>query len=300
MTNNNNAIEMYEHTTDNGEIIAVISSLEVAENFDKRHDHVLDTIDSFIERGLPENSGIPFFIEDSYKVNGQGRSYRQYYLTKDGFSLTVMSFTGKKAHDWKLKYIAYFNEMEAYIKEQHQPVTETAGMIDSTMMYQIAQSLEEKEKQVKWQQFQIETQSEYIEEQSNHIEQQAEYIEEVEPKALFADSVGTSEDTILVGELAKILAQNGIPGMGQNRLFKWLRNNGFLLSRGVAHNTPSQRAMEMELFRIQERTIIDNQGRVQLQRTPRITGKGQLYFINRLTKLHESGVLEKQMNPRKW
>ena len=291
MTNNNNEIEMYEHTTDNGEILAVITSREIAENFDKRHDHVLEAIDNLIKNSSSVNTDV-LFIEDEYRVNGKGRPYRQYYLTKDGFTLAVMGFTGAKAMEWKLKYIAYFNEMEAYIREQHQPA-EPAGMIDSKMMYQIAQSLEEKERQVKEQQLQIET-------QEAHIEEQANYIEDQQPKVLFADSVGTSEDTILVGELAKILAQNGIPNMGQNRLFKWMRNNGFLLSRGVAHNTPSQRAMEMQLFRIQERTIIDNRGRVQIQRTPRITGKGQLYFINRLTKLHDSGVLEKQMAPKKW
>ena len=284
---NYNEIEMYEHETDNGEIIPVISSLEIAENFDKRHDNVLDAIDKLISTNSSVNSGMPLFIEDSYKVNGQGRSYRQYYLTKDGFTLTVMGFTGKKAIEWKMKYIAYFNEMEAYIREKHQP-TDIAGMIDSKMMYQIAQTLEEKERQVKEQQLQIET-------QEAHIELQADYIEEVEPKALFADSVGISDDTILVGELAKLLAQNGIPNMGQNRLFKWMRNNGFLLSRGIAYNTPSQHSMELQLFRIQERTIIDNQGRVQIQRTPRVTGKGQIYFINKLTKLHETGQLAKQM-----
>ena len=291
MTNNNNAIEMYEHTTDNGDIIPVISSLEVAENFDKQHKHVLEAIDNLIENSTSVNTEM-LFIEDSYRVNGKGRPYRQYYLTKDGFTLAVMGFTGAKAIEWKMKYISYFNEMEAYIKEQHQP-TDIAGMIDSKMMYQIAQTLEEKERQVKEQQLQIET-------QEAHIEEQATYIEEVEPKALFADSVGTSEDTILIGELAKILAQNGIPNMGQNRLFKWMRNNGFLLSRGMYYNTPSQRAMEMQLFRIQERTVMDGQGRVQIQRTPRVTGKGQLYFLSKITKLHESGQLARQMQPKKW
>lgn len=284
---NYNEIEMYEHETDNGEIIAVISSLEVAKNFGKEHKNVLRLIDEMIKEGSAPFRDTPLFIEDTYIHEQNNQEYRQYYLTKDGFTLTVMGFTGKKALDWKMKYIAYFNEMEAYIREQQQP-TDIAGMIDSKMMYQIAQTLEEKERQVKEQQLQIET-------QEAHIEEQANYIEEVEPKALFADSVGISDDTILIGELAKILAQNGIPNMGQNRLFKWMRNNNFLLSRGIAHNTPSQYAMEMQLFRIQERTVIDNQGRVQIQRTPRVTGKGQIYFINKLTKLHESGVLAKQM-----
>ena len=285
---------VHEFTREDGDIIPVVTSREVGDTFDRHHRHVLDSIRNLMGDISSEISEGEYFIESSYQHPTTGLEVPEYYLTRDGFTLLVMGFTGSKALDFKIEYLRKFNEMEAYIKEQQQPVTETTGMIDSKMMYQIAQTLEEKEKQVKWQQFQIETQSEYIEEQEAYIEQQDEYIEDQQPKVLFADSVSVSEETILIGELAKILKQNGIP-IGQNRLFKWLRYKGYLLSHGSYYNTPSQSSMERGLFKIQQRTVVDSYGRVQLQRTPKITGKGQLYFISKLTKLHHSGVLEKQM-----
>ena len=98
---------------------------------------------------------------------------------------------------------------------------------------------------------------------------------------LFADAVSTSDTDILIGDLAKLLNQNG-HSIGQNRLFERLRNEGFLISRkGSSYNSPTQRAMEMGLFRIKETAITHSDGRVSLNKTPKVTGKGQLYFINR-------------------
>lgn len=102
------------------------------------------------------------------------------------------------------------------------------------------------------------------------------------PKVLFADAVEASQTSILVGELAKILRQNGID-MGQNRLFKWLRGHGYLISRnGTDYNMPTQRSMELGLFEIKERTINDPSGTVRITKTPKLTGKGQQFFINKL------------------
>lgn len=105
-------------------------------------------------------------------------------------------------------------------------------------------------------------------------------IEEMKPKALFADAVGASDNTCLVGELAKMLRQNGVD-IGANRLFKRLRNEGFLGKYGSNYNVPTQRSMELGLFRIKETTIQHSDGHVTLQRTPKCTGKGQCYFIKR-------------------
>ena len=106
-------------------------------------------------------------------------------------------------------------------------------------------------------------------------------LEEQKPKVLFADAVSTSDTDILIGDLAKLLNQNG-HNIGQNRLFERLRNEGFLISRkGSSYNSPTQRAMEMGLFRIKETAITHSDGRVSLNKTPKVTGKGQLYFINR-------------------
>lgn len=106
-------------------------------------------------------------------------------------------------------------------------------------------------------------------------------LEAQQPKVIFADAVSTSDTDILIGDLAKLLNQNG-HSIGQNRLFERLRNEGFLISRkGSSYNSPTQRAMEMGLFRIKETAITHSDGRVSLNKTPKVTGKGQLYFINR-------------------
>ena len=100
------------------------------------------------------------------------------------------------------------------------------------------------------------------------------------PKVLFADSVATSKTSILVGELAKLLKQNGVD-TGQNRLFHWLRTNGFLIRRqGTDYNMPTQRAMEMGLFEIKETSITHADGHTSVNKTPKVTGKGQQYFVN--------------------
>lgn len=105
--------------------------------------------------------------------------------------------------------------------------------------------------------------------------------ERMRPKEIFADAVATSDTSILVGELAKILKQNGIE-IGQNRLYQRLRHEGYLISRnGTDYNMPTQRAMEMGLFEIKERSISNPDGSIRITKTTKVTGKGQQYFINR-------------------
>ena len=106
-------------------------------------------------------------------------------------------------------------------------------------------------------------------------------IEEMKPKALFADAVATSHTSILVGELAKILKQNGID-MGQKRLFAWLREKGYLIKRqGTDYNMPTQKAMDLGLFEIKEGSYVNGSGVNITTKTPKVTGKGQKYFINK-------------------
>lgn len=113
------------------------------------------------------------------------------------------------------------------------------------------------------------------------INQRDARIAEMQPKALFADSVAASKTSILIGELAKILKQNGVENMGQNRLFEWLRSNGYLIRRkGTDYNMPTQRAMELKLFEIKETVVSHADGHQTINKTPKITGKGQQYFIN--------------------
>ena len=106
-------------------------------------------------------------------------------------------------------------------------------------------------------------------------------IEEMKPKVVFADAVATSHTSILVGELAKILKQNGIE-MGQKRLFAWLRENGYLIKRkGTDYNMPTQKAMDLGLFEIKEGSYVNGAGANITTKTPKVTGKGQQYFINK-------------------
>lgn len=122
----------------------------------------------------------------------------------------------------------------------------------------------------------------YANEIEAHQKTQA-LLEAQRPKVLFADSVAASHTSILVGELAKILHQNGVKDMGQNRLFAWLRDNGYLISRkGTDYNMPTQRSMDLGLFQIKETSIPHADGHISVSKTPKVTGKGQQYFINKL------------------
>ena len=228
----------------------VVSSRKVSDDFGKLHHHVVDAIENKMINLTHENSEVKLqdlFIKSSFEH--RGNVYTEYLLTRDGFSFIVMSFTGARADRWKLKYIEAFNKMEQMLREENRP-----QQIDSKFLFQIAQQLEEKERLL--------------------IEQK--------PKVLFADAVATSKTSILVGELAKILKQNGIEGMGQNRLFAWLRENGFLIKRkGTDYNMPTQKSMELELFEIKETTITHSDGHISVNKTSKVTGKGQIYFINK-------------------
>lgn len=126
---------------------------------------------------------------------------------------------------------------------------------------------------------QLKTERQKVQEQAAVITSQQTALKEAEPKVLFADSVSASESSILIGELAKILKQNGIE-IGQNRLFEWMRNNDYLCSRGESYNLPTQRAMELKLFEIKKTSITQPDGTVFVTSTTKVTPKGQMYFVN--------------------
>ncbi|WP_049401126.1 phage antirepressor KilAC domain-containing protein [Staphylococcus epidermidis] len=122
--------------------------------------------------------------------------------------------------------------------------------------------------------------TEYKKEKEQNLLLQQE-VETNKPKVLFADSVAGSDNSILVGELAKILKQNGVD-IGQNRLFKWLRNNGYLIKKGgESYNLPTQKSMDLKILDIKKRIINNPDGSSKVSRTPKVTGKGQQYFINK-------------------
>ena len=224
----------------------VASSRQIAENFEKNHNHVLRDIDS-LKKDV-SNFGQMFFettAPDSY-----GREQRAYLMNRDGFTLLAMGFTGKAALEWKLKYIAAFNEMEKKLTEQPQL---TRSQLLATALIAAHEELEEKNKK----------------------------IAELTPKGVFADVVSASSQSILVGEMAKLLSQNGIQ-MGQNHLFAWLRENGYLIKdrKRTDYNMPTQKSMELRLFEIKETSIAHSDGHTSINKTPKVTGIGQVYFVN--------------------
>ncbi|MCP6782274.1 phage antirepressor KilAC domain-containing protein [Clostridioides difficile] len=130
-----------------------------------------------------------------------------------------------------------------------------------------------------------------IEKKSREIEEKDKVIQLQQPKVLFADSVASSDNSILVGELAKLLRQNGID-TGQNRLFDWLRNNGYLIKRkGEDYNTPTQKSVDLGVIETKEGTRVHPDGHTSITKTPKITGKGQIYFINKFKSSKQLSML---------
>ncbi len=119
-----------------------------------------------------------------------------------------------------------------------------------------------------------------IAERDKIIEQKQARIEQMKPKEIFADAVSASHTSILVGDLAKLICQNGYQ-IGQKRLFDWLRANGYLIKSGSSYNMPTQRYVEQGLFEIKESNLVNPDGSVRITRTPKVTGKGQVYFMNK-------------------
>lgn len=232
----------------------VVSSRIVADELGKRHSHVIDSLDQILEN---QNLG-SLIIPSTYKVLGQKRGYKEYLLTKDGFTLYMFNIQGH--NDFKMAYINKFNEMEKRLTEQ----PKDSYMIDDPV-----------ERAKRWIEEQEERQA-----LENKTQEQEKQIDEYKPKALFADTLESSDNSILVGELAKLISQGGYP-IGQNKLFKWLRDNDYLCKSGERYNLPTQRSVDMNLFDIRKRVITNADGSTRVTRTTKVTGKGQTYFVNK-------------------
>ena len=249
-------------STKSGEPVA--SSRQVAENFGKEHK---DTLESIRQILAAENSATKsMFYETTFE--NRGKQYPMYLMNRDGFTLLAMGFTGKAALEWKLKYIAAFNEMEKKLAEQPQL---TRSQLLATALIAAHEELQEKDKR---------------------IELLTADTERMKPKEIFSDAVSTSQNSILVGELAKLLKQNGIE-IGEKRLYAWMRENGYLIKRkGADWNKPTQRSMEMKLFTIKETVICHSDGHTSVNTTTKVTGIGQVYFVNLFLKTEKSKKAE--------
>ena len=230
---------------------AVTSSLQVAETFDKEHSKVMRAIEGIAKNGDTHQ----MFLKSSHINDQNGQSYPMYYMNRDGFTLLAMGFTGKKALKFKMQYIEAFNNMEDELKQGYS--TKNVGGYQVPSNYRGALLL------------------------AADLQEQVDIMK---PKALFADSVSASHTTILVGDLAKILKGNGI-NIGARRLFQWMRDNGYLIKRkGADYNSPTQKSMNLGLFKIKESSHVSGDGVTVVTKTPKVTGKGQNYFVNKFLK----------------
>lgn len=235
-------------STQNGEPVA--SSRQIAESFGKEHK---DTLESIRQILAAENSATKsMFYKTTFE--NRGKQYPMYLMNRDGFTLLAMGFTGKAALEWKLRYIAAFNSMEKQLAQR--PQLSRAELMAQALIA-AHDELEHKDRQ----------------------------IAELTPKGIFADAVNASKKSILVGELAKLLCQNSVQ-IGQNRLFVWMREHGYLIRdpKRSDYNMPTQRAVEQGLFEIKETTVVHSDGHTSINKTPKVTGKGQIYFVNLFLK----------------
>lgn len=226
----------------------VTDSLTVAETFGKRHADVLRAIENlecsteFTERN---------FAYTPYTNEQNGQQYQKCIMTQDGFSFLVMGFTGKEAARFKEMYINEFNRMRDELNKPQMALPQNYVEALKALVSSEEQKLELMKK-----------------------------IEADRPMMIFAESLQVSQDSILIGELAKILKQNGIE-IGQNRLFQTLRNEGYLIKSGEQYNMPTQRSMDLGIMEIKTGSRNSSDGTIKITRTPKITGKGQMYFINK-------------------
>lgn len=235
-----------------------LDSREVAEMVGKEHKELLRDIRRYCEQLSQSKIAPPNFFTESEYAN-RGKMYPCYLVTKKGCEFIAHKLTGVKGTEFTAKYINRFHEMEGIIQNHIPQGKELLALA----VLEAQKTIEEKDAQ----------------------------IEEMKPHAILGQAITTANTSILVGDMAKILRQNGV-NIGGRRLFEWLRENGYLIKRkGTDWNLPTQRSVEQGLFEIKESVHVDGNGCNKITRTPKITGKGQQYFVNKFLKF-ETGKEE--------
>lgn len=233
----------------------VVSSRTIASELGKEHTDVKNQISVNLQSENVQSEIL--YIESEY-TNERNRVYKEYLLTEKGFTLYMFNIQGY--NDFKIAYINEFERMKKQLNEQ----PKDSYMIDDPV-----------ERAKRWIEEQEQRKALETENQA-----QSKQIEEYKPKALFADTLESSDNSILVGELAKLITQGGYP-IGQNKLFDWLRKNDYLCKNGERYNLPTQNSIDMNLFDIKKRVITNADGSTRVTRTTKVTGKGQTYFVNK-------------------
>ena len=229
----------------------VVSSRQVAKNFGKLHKDILENVRQIL---AAENSATKFYYKDTFE--NRGKQYPMYYMNRDGFSLLVMGFTGKKALEWKIKYIEAFNTMEKKLKSNY-TLPDFTNPVESAIAW--AKQYKEKEKYKK-------------------------ELEEAKPKAEFANAITQCKNNLPIGTFAKIVYHR--TGMGRNKLFEWLRHHEYLMNIPSEYNKPTQKAINLGILTSSERISKDN-----LLINVSVTPKGQLYIYRKLANYKENHSL---------
>lgn len=250
------------YKTDKG--TPVTDSVKVAQVFGKQHKNIIQAIRNIL--GSAENSAHQKWFYESTYLDAQGKARPMYIMNRDGFSLLAMGLTGAKAMQFKVGFIEQFNAMEKVVQQ----VQQAAPAIPQTFAEALRLAAS----------------------QAEQIEQQQKQIEAERPRVLFSQAVETAKQSVLIGELAKIICQNGVH-TGEKRLFTWMRENGYLCQYGERHNQPTQKAMEMGLFEMKKQTIQKPNGETIVSTTTKVTGKGQIYFVNKFLYNNQQINIEK-------
>ena len=258
--------EVFVARTENNSMYT--TSKDIAEKFNKRHADVLRAIENLTTQNCVTKS---MFHLTSYE--NRGKQYPMYFITRDGFSLLVMGFTGTDALEWKMKYINAFKRMEEIIRNELNNLKQQPQMPQRGTKEFLSLALIDAQK---------------------IIEEQERKLIDAQPAIVFHQAVAVTEDTILIRDFAKLVTQalrkNGYQvTIGEKKLFDWLREKGYLIKqKSNSFNMPTQKSVDMNLFCIKETIVHGNRG-PRINKTPKVTGKGQEYFIDKILDIYKSG-----------
>lgn len=274
--NNLNMTSFYSQRDEQTEI-KTISSREVAEMTGEEHWQVLRKLEGTkdgktkgIIHILADHKIVvsEFFIPSTYKVEGNSKAYKEYLVTKKGCDMLANKLTSEKGIIFTAKYVKRFDQMEKAIQERN----EKASLL--LAIYEGGQLGVSASKQL----VKIET------------KELQEQIEEQAPKVAFAEAVGKSSTLISIAELSNLISQNGVD-MGRNRLFEWLRTNGYLVKqKGPRRNLPTQRSIDLGVLKMIEDPANDYHGNPVINKTTMVTPKGQQYFLNKFLLKEKKGA----------
>ena len=259
--------EVFVARTENNSMYT--TTKDIADKFGKQHKNVLQAVRDLVAGNSATKS---MFRESTY--TNRGKQYPMYLVTRDGFTLLAMGFTGSDALEWKMKYISAFNRMAEIIRKELNQLKKSQTQMPKRGTKEFLSLALLDAQQI--------------------IEEQERKLIDAQPAITFHQAVAVTEDTILVREFAKLLTQalrkEGYDvSIGEKKMFEWLRENDYLIKqKSNSYNMPTQKSVDMNLFMIKETTIQGEHG-VRLNKTSKITGKGQQYFIDKIIGIYKNG-----------